>query len=194
MAVGLETEAPEVKLPDRYEVVNGQIVELPPMSFYAGEVANLLDKAISRYLFNNDIGRSRVELQFHMPLPEDPERKRQPDVVFVSYDRWARKQKLPVRGQSYDVIPDLAVEVLSPNDEAVLVLKKVREYLRAGVRLVWLIYPETQEVHAYGPGGQVRVFLNTDQLTAEELLPAFQVTVADLFPEPTELTTMTTGN
>lgn len=186
VSVGLQHEAPEVKLPERYEVVNGQIVEIPPMSFYACEVANLLNDAFCRYRISNDLGRSRVEMQFRLPLPEDPDRCRVPDVVFVSYERWPRQQKLPLRGQAFDVVPDLAVEVLSPNDVAVLMLAKVREYLRAGVRLVWLIYPETQEVHAYDPQGQVKVFLNTDHLTCEEILPGFRLPVATLFPEPTE--------
>lgn len=181
MATGIDTR-PETRLPDRYEVVDGDIVELPPMSFYSREVANLLDKAVSRFLFTNDIGRSRVELLFRIPLPEDRSRNRQPDAAYISYDRWPRDRPLPFTGNALDVVPDIAVEVSSPGDAGGELVAKAREYLRGGARLAWVLYPEAREVHAYSPDGQIRVFLPADRLEAPDVLPGFQVPVADLFP------------
>ncbi len=184
MATVIDEPATESKLPDHYEVVNGEIVELPPMSFYAREVANILNSRIDRYLATTDVGRSRVEMLFRIPQPDDPGRNRQPDAVYVSYDRWPKNRRLPIKGAALDVVPDVAVEVVSPGDQADDLLDKVREYLRGGVRLVWVVYPTPREVHAYLPDGQVRVFLPTHALTADDILPGFSVPVAELFPEP----------
>jgi Uma2 family endonuclease len=173
----------ETKLPHRYEIVNGEIQELPPMSFYAAEVANQLKAAVDRHLLMNDVGRCRIELLFKIPQVEDRTRNRRPDLVFVTYDRWPRNRVIPFTGNALDVVPDIVGEVASPGDTAEELLKKAREYLRGGVRLVWVVYPLTQEVHAYSPGtNQVRVYSVTDELDAGEILPGFHTSVAPLFP------------
>lgn len=174
------------RLPDRYEVVLGEIVELPPKSFYATEVANQLKSALDRYLLSSDVGRSRIELLFKIPLPEDRSRNRQPDLVFVSYQRWSRDRAIPFTGNALDVVPDIAAEVVSPGDTADELIAKAREYLRGGVRLVWIVYPLAQEIHAYLPGARdVRVYFSADELDAGDILPGFRTPVGALFP-PTE--------
>lgn len=174
------------RLPDRYEIVNGEIQELPPMSFYATEVANQLKTAVDRYLITDDCGRSRIELLFKIPLPEDRTRNRQPDLVFVSYNRWPRNRPIPFTGNALDVVPDIAAEVVSPGDTADDLIAKAREYLRGGVRLVWIVYPLAQEIHAYWPGANsIRVYSAADELDAGDILPGFRTSVSLLFP-PTE--------
>jgi Uma2 family endonuclease len=170
------------RLPDRYEVVNGEIVEVPPMSFYAVEVANLLNKAIVLYLLNNDIGRSRIDLLYRIPLPEDGTRNRNPDVAFISYDRWPRDLTLSLTGNALDVVPDLAVEVVSPTDPAEDVQEKAREYIRGGVRVAWQIYPRLREVHTYDGSPTIRIFTAADELDGGPVLPGFKVKMTDLFP------------
>ena len=91
---------PVAPLPERYEIVNGEIQELPPMSFYATEVANRLKWAIDRFLQKEDGGRCRIELLFKIPLPEDRSRNRQPDLVFVSYARWPKNRPIPFTGNA----------------------------------------------------------------------------------------------
>ena len=81
-----------------------------------------------------------------------------------------------------DVVPDIVAEVASPGDTADDLLKNAREYLRGGVRLVWIVYPYTQEVHAYWPGkNQVRVYSLMDELDAGDILPGFHT------PAPSEV-------
>jgi Uma2 family endonuclease len=78
--------------------------------------------------------------------------------------------------------PDLAVEVTSHNDVIYELEEKVEEYLRAGVRLIWLIYPEVrviQVVRADGSGYRLRAGA---KLTGEDVLPGFGCPVANLFP------------
>jgi Uma2 family endonuclease len=182
-------DAPDVlirNLPDRYEVVNGEILEIAPMSDYAREVAARLSRAVSRYLDTNEIGEAGVERLFRIPLPEDRARNREPDMYFLSNDRWPRDRPIPYRGNARDVVPDIAAEVVSPGDAADDLIAKAREYLRGGVRLVWVVYPLAQEIHAYLPGANtVRVYFAADDLDAGDILPAFRTPVAALFP-PTD--------
>ncbi|MGL6097949.1 MAG: Uma2 family endonuclease, partial [Fimbriiglobus sp.] len=92
------------------------------------------------------------------------------------------------RGNARDVVPDIVAEVVSPNDLADELIAKVREYLRGGVRLVWVVYPLAREAHAYWPGANtVRAYLADDDLDAGDVLPGFRTHVGDLFPpvEPT---------
>jgi Uma2 family endonuclease len=174
------------QLPERYEVVDGDVVELPPMSDYSGQVANRLNRAVTRYLDANDIGESAVELLYRVPQVGDHTRNRRPDMAFVSYERWPRSRPISYTGNARDVVPDIAAEVVSPGDSADELLVKVREYLRGGVRLVWIVYPLAQEIHAYLPGvREVRVYLVSDELDAGDILPGFRTRVSALFP-PTE--------
>ena len=174
------------RLPDRYEVIHGEVVEVAPMSFYAKQVANRLKTAADRFLATAERGWCGVELLFRIPLTEDRSRNREPDWAFVSYDRWPRDRAIPFTGNALDVVPDVAAEVVSPGDAADDLIAKAREYLRGGVRLVWLVYPLAQEVHAYLPGANtVRVYFAADDLDAGDVLPGFRAPVAALFP-PTE--------
>ncbi len=188
VAEGLPPESAPVRprLPDRYEVVFGEIREWRQMSDYAGGIANLLNRAVCRFLDANDLGDSGVERGYRIPLPEDANRNRIPDWSFVSYERWAKDRPFPFTGNFRDVVPDIATEVVSPNDPADELLVKVREYLRGGVRLVWVVYPAAREVHAYRPDSRdVRVYLAADELDAGDILPGFRTPVGPLFP-PTE--------
>jgi Uma2 family endonuclease len=107
-------------------------------------------------------------------------------MAYISYERWPRSKPFPYTGNARNVVPDIAVEVVSPGDSADDLIAKAREYLRGGVRLVWLVYPLAQEIHAYLPGVRdVRVFFATDELDAGDILPGFRTSVGPLFP-PTE--------
>lgn len=170
-------------LPDLFEVVEGEIVELPAMSYYSVRVANQVCRALYRYLDGNDIGTAGVELLYRFPLPQDDTRCRRPDVSFVSYDRWPQTRPLPARGNALDVVPDLVAEVVSPSDSAEELSRKVHAYLSAGVQLVWAVYPISREVLAYRPGiRDIRVFTAAEELEAEDVLPGFRTSVAGLFP------------
>ena len=177
------TEAAGPPLPERYELVFGQVVEWRPMSDHAGSVANLLNEAVILYLAGNRSGRCGIERGYRIPLAEDGSRNRIPDWSFVSYERWPTGRPESYTGNARDVVPDIAAEVISPTDWAIDVLLKVREYLRGGVRVVWVVYPLAQEVHAYRPDARdVRVYQAADTLDAGDVLPGFAAPVGPLFP------------
>ncbi len=79
-------------------------------------------------------------------------------------------------------VPLLAVEILSPSDKHEETHEKIVEYLRIGVPLVWEIDPDFQTVRVYRPDAEPCMFNRAQQLTAEKVLPGFEVAVAELFP------------
>lgn len=105
---------------------------------------------------------------------------RKPDVSVVLGDR------LPEIPSGWiDLAPDLAAEVVSPNDTVYELERKIREYLEGGVRLVWVILPETREIRVLRPDGTETRLREADTLNGEEVLPGFSCPVAELFPPDT---------
>jgi Uma2 family endonuclease len=98
----------------------------------------------------------------------------------VSKDRWALDREIPEVGD-WEVIPDLAVEVISPNEVHEDVLMKVNEYFAFGVRTVWVVVPRTREIYVYRTASDVRILTATDELDGGDLLPGFRLPLADLF-------------
>ena len=114
-------------------------------------------------------------------LASEPDTVRAPDASFIQ----ATRVPIPRPTGYIPVIPDLVVEVVSPNDLAYEVNEKRNEWLEAGAQLVWVIDPEEQTIHDYRLDGTVTLFRRADTLTAEAVLPEFRVPVADLFRLPT---------
>ena len=81
------------------------------------------------------------------------------------------------------IYPDLAVEVVSPNDLAYETQEKVEEYLRAEVPLIWVIYPQDHVVLVYRKDGSTARLCDGDELSGEDVVPGFSCRVHDLFPD-----------
>jgi Uma2 family endonuclease len=165
-----------------YEVINGQYVELPPMSTKAVRIASLLQTRLEVFAAENQRGQSVTEMLFGLQAVGRLQRR--PDVAFVSYERWPKDRELPDT-DPWPVVPDLAAEVVSKNVLAEDLLTKVHEYFQAGVRLVWVLYPRLRLVHAYESFTQIRVLSHTEELDGGAVLPGFRLPLATLFPEPT---------
>lgn len=161
-----------------YEEIDGNRVEVPPMGAPEGIMASWLLGQLLLVATTGDLGFVVNEVLFD--LRPAVNRKRRPDLAFVSFERWPKHRRLG-RVEAWPVVPDLAVEVVSPSNLAEDLLLKVREYFAAGVRLVWLIYPALEEVHAYRSPAELRLFGRADILDAEPVLPGFQLAIADLF-------------
>jgi Uma2 family endonuclease len=83
----------------------------------------------------------------------------------------------------WDVVPDLAVEVISPSDLVYDLIQKIAEYFEAGVRLVWVVYPPQRLVYVYESLTRARILTVADELEGGAVLPGFRLPVANLFPE-----------
>lgn len=188
----LDLETTEAQAPERlvgaddptYEVINGQRREMPPMSTVAAKVAGRLVRGMGRFADDRGLGEVVPEALFRLPLAEDESRNRRPDVAFVSFRRWPADREQPHETNAWDVVPDLAVEVVSPSDLAEDGLDKVLEYLRAGVRLVWVIYPKQRQAYVYESPDQVRVVTDAGALDGGAVLPGFTMPLAALFDPP----------
>jgi Uma2 family endonuclease len=174
---------PEVVDEPLYEMIDGRIVEKPPMGAYQVWITSILTVFLHGPAAVNPMGRVVGEMLF--TLDAGRKLKRRPDVAFVSYDRWPRRRPVP-NEETWSVVPNLAVEVISPSNAADEVVKKVGDYFRAGVRLVWVVYPIERLVYVYRSAVEVRVLQVGDDLDGGDVLPGFRQPVRDLFEEPGE--------
>jgi len=165
-----------------YEVVNGQIVEIAHLGVYETVIASILLENLGPFVTAQALGRCVSETLFLI----DPATtlKRRPDLAFVSFERWPRDRRIP-RAESWDVVPDLPVEVVSPTNTAVEIKGKIREYFAAKARLVWVIYPDEALVEVYESPTQVRIFSRPDTLDAGAVVPGFQLPLSILFEADT---------
>jgi Uma2 family endonuclease len=118
-------------------------------------------------------------------LPVVVSRNRRPDVAFVTYERWPKNRLIPSTDNAWEVTPDLAIEVASPNDLADDIMQKITEYFQAGVRLVWIVYPLQRLVYVHESPSQVHVLTYTDELDGGSVLPGFRLPLVNLFQETT---------
>ncbi|MBP3960513.1 Uma2 family endonuclease [Gemmata sp. G18] len=166
---------------DHYEIVDGVHVELPPMSVDSQVLASRLLRHLSNYGVAQDLGEAYAEVLFKSPSKKD--RNRRPDVAFVSYTRWSKYQPMPDTN-AWDVLPDLCVEVVSPNDTGDEIETKVDEYLQAGVTLVWVVYPRQERFYVYESASRVRRLTRVDTLDGGPVLPGFALPLSELFLQP----------
>ena len=160
-----------------FEIVEGQVVEKKPMGVYESVVGSFLHTYLDSFARAHACGRAFSETLFDFG-PGLPQRR--PDVAYVSYERWPRQRRVP-RTQAWAVVPDLAVEVISPSNTFGEVLGKVQEYFQAGVQAVWVVAPPQQQVYVYQSPSSIQVVTLQEALTGEPFLPGFRLTLAELF-------------
>ena len=160
-----------------YELVDGQLVE-KKMSSLASETAGIVTAELRVFLKKSRGGKVYPEQTFQC-FPHDPELIRRPDVAFVSCDRVGG---VPKEGQ-IGIAPDLAVEVVSPNDKIYELNRKLADYRGAGIKLIWVIDPDSRKIMAYRMGHSVAEFPETETITGESVIPGFSILVKDLLPE-----------
>jgi Uma2 family endonuclease len=108
-------------------------------------------------------------------------RERRPDVAFVSSARWAFDRPVPGGDNAWKVIPNLAVEVVSPSNTANEIQVKLHEYFESGVELVWVVYPEHREIYVYESPVSLHVLTPANVLDGGKVLPGFQLPLGELF-------------
>ncbi len=163
----------------RRELVDGEVREMPPVGGVHGDITSRVDRRLAEHVERHGGGKVLVgDVGFVLGLPHDPERVRAPDVAFVAAARLP-EGRLPegfFRGA-----PDLAVEVLSPSDDPVDVQQKVRDYLEAGARLVWVLAPRARTATIYRADGSARLLREGEHLDGEDVLRGLVIPLAELF-------------
>jgi Uma2 family endonuclease len=153
----------------RTELVRGVLVVREPAGYQHGDVAMRLAAAIYTHVEAHGLGRV-FAAETGFTLERNPDTVRAPDVAFIST---ARLPDPPPRGFA-ELAPDLAVEVLSPDDRPGAVLAKVADWLNAGARLVWVVDPLRVIARVYRADGSESMLDETDALRGEDILPGFE--------------------
>lgn len=165
------------KLPDDgmfHELDEGELISMAPTSEGHGDIEAEIVTQLRLHVKQQSLGKVYCgDMGFRL----DEDTVRAPDVAFV------RKERLGARDRTryFDGAPDLAVEIFSPSDSVPQLMRKVRQYLRAGSHTVWVVYPETKEMQVFEAAGADRILRAGDLLDAPELLPGFSIPVSALF-------------
>jgi len=157
-----------------FELIDGEISEKVPTQLH-GLIAGLIATFLNLFVLKNPLGWVMVEARYR--LPDDDENDYIPDVSFISKAKGALVEK---GAAAY--MPDLAVEIKSPDDTLPEMRKKAAYYLAHGSRLVWLVYTEKRLVIVLTADSE-DILSESDTLDGGDLLPGFALPVRDIFPQ-----------
>ncbi len=157
------------------EYACGEVVQKPMPNRFHAAIQFYLAAILFQFLAQARIGRAYTELRCIFG-PSGQERIYVPDLCFVVNGRVPTELFL-------HTAPDLAVEILSPDQDAGRFLAKVQFFLQHGVRLMWVIDPDRKTVTALVPGADASVLTPTDTLDGGDVLPGFSVSVQEIFAQ-----------
>lgn len=162
-----------------WEVIDGRRVE-KQVSAYAAWIAVQLSKSLDRFFLQAHLGLSQPETVFILNAKRNL--RRRPDVAVLLSETWPLDTPPPQEGD-WPVVPDIAVEVLSPGNRYAETQRKLRDYFRYGVKEAWIVSPDERIVRVHRSPTQLREVAPGELLTSE-LLPGFSLDVARLLPHP----------
>lgn len=163
--------------PDRIrELSDGELIEMTFPNLRHNRIAGEMFAALRDYARRSKQGRAFL---MNSGFALGPGTLRGPDAAFVKNDRLGgyRAEKYFEGG------PDLVVEVMSPNDTASDVHLRLRQFFAAGTQAAWVVFPEEKTLEIWTANGTVQTLGEGDTLTAPELLPGFELRIAELFAE-----------
>lgn len=161
----------------RYELIKGELKEMVPASPRHGRIVMRLGSLMEQHVRQHDLGIVYAA-ETGFKLQENPDTVRAADAAFVA------KERIPPEGEPegyWAIAPDLIVEVASPSDSAPAMQSKVTDWLAAGCRLVWVVYPDTQTTTEYRSLKEIQVLTVDQTLEGGDVLPGFACPVRELF-------------
>ena len=158
------------------ELVRGELLIMTPAGYEHARIVSRINSRLAVFVEERGLG---VVLTGDggFQIASDPDTVRAPDVAFVRADR---VPPTDTRG-FFDGSPDLAVELVSPNDRPSQVLAKVRDWLDAGCSVVWVVDPEAQTVALHRRAQEVVRLGTSDALDGGEIVPGFSIPVGAIF-------------
>ena len=168
-----------------FELVNGEVVALSPNVVGHNFTAKRLFRVVDQHVESQKLGELAYETPFVLhDTPDWVKGSRTPDLMFFRAERWAAyTAAMPDwKEKPYILVPDLSIEVVSPNDRYSEIDDKVEGYLTDGVQIVWVIDPQRHKVTVHTAESDQPTILRADgTLTGGEVLPGFSVPVKSLF-------------
>jgi Uma2 family endonuclease len=178
---GTATEKDVIRIHDRenrlFELVDGVLVE-KGMGFHESRYAIILCTYLIDFPRRHKLG---TVLGADGILRLLPGLIRIPDAAFISWDRFPKSDQ--AQAAIPTVAPDLVVEILSKSNRRKEMERKLDEYFRAGVRLVWYVDPRRRTVRVYTARHQSETLTTADELDGGDVLPGFRLAIADWFAE-----------
>lgn len=159
-----------------YELVNGEVVAMGNSGMEHGYLACLLVAELMAFVRQHRLG---VVCDSSTAFTLKNGNKRSPDIAFIAAER-LKGLRRPVRG-FWEGAPDLVVEILSPGNTVEEMHTKIVEYFANGTRLLWKIDPHERCVLVYHRVEPDQLLTMGDQLTGEDVVPGFEMAIADLF-------------
>jgi Uma2 family endonuclease len=161
----------------RYEIVNGELIDMGNSGAKHGYIAVILSAALFNCVSTQKLGAMfDSSTAFKMKSGN----KRSPDVSFMAKERLQGLDDIP--DGFLEGAPDLAVEILSPSNTVEEIDQKLIEYFDNGSRLVWVISPKQKYILVYRNAQEPeRLVKSNDSLDGEEIVPGFNLPVAELF-------------
>lgn len=160
------------------ELVRGEFCDLmPPGVLHAWIVARIAG-LLYVYLVDRNIG-TVLAGDHGVVVERNPDTVRGPDVAFYSF------QTMPLNPDILgftDLVPELVVEVRSPNDSRADIHDKAMMWLGHGVQVVWVVLPQTRQIDVYRASAQTETLSESDYLVGDNVLPDFRCPVSDMFP------------
>ncbi|HEY3109388.1 MAG TPA: Uma2 family endonuclease [Chloroflexota bacterium] len=160
----------------RYELRAGELLQMVPPGYQHGRFSSRLNVALGAYVLAQDLGDVVIEVGFR--LSRDPDTVRAPDIAFVSRARIPAGE-LPIA--YWEGAPDLAVEMISPSESAEDIREKIDEYIRAGARLVWILFPRLRSAEVWRADGSWLKVGPEAALSGEDVVPGFSIPLAQIF-------------
>jgi Uma2 family endonuclease len=169
-----------LNMPDdgfRYELVRGELMKRPLAGQTHGRYASNISLSLGGHANANRLGRCYIA-DTGFILETDPDHVRTPDFAFISNERLREIGESDGFAQG---APDVAVEVISPNDRYTEVEEKVEDWLKAGCRAVIVVNPRRQTVNLHRSPTDVTILTESDTLEISDIVPGWQMPVEDIF-------------
>lgn len=174
-----------LRMPDEgkgYELVDGRREKIQT-SLKSSYIAGVISFILENFCQARHPGWVYSEGNSYACFPGRPDTVRRPDVSYIALARMTPEQY--AEPGFCPIVPDLVVEVLSPRDRARRVHSKILEWLDVGLRLLWVVEPESRIVYVYRAGSTtIDLLRETDTLVGDPVLPGFSCPVAELFRLP----------
>lgn len=164
----------------RWELVRGRVVTYVPVQPEHARIVSELNYRVRDHLGSAD--RAVMGPEIGYIVARDPDTLRAPDWSLT----WPDEARARREGAWISGGPNLAVEVVSPDDTWAEIQEKVREYLAAGTPLVWVLDPQARTVDVFSRNAPIAVLRPGDTLTGDPVLPGLALPLDELFPPPQE--------